>query len=225
MRLIGALASGETATADQQTDALTALNSMIGVWSTEQLLIWAKVSEDFTLVPSQQSYTFGTGGNFNSTRPQKIENAYLVTGTSPNVFEIPVDIVNQDQWASITVKTTQSAIPQRLYNDTAYPLSNIYLWPIPNAANTLRLYSWKPLSSFSTADSTVDLPPGYEEALRYNLAVRLAPEYGRPILPQVQEIAVGSKAAIKRMNTKFNLLISDDALLQRVRTFNWLTGE
>jgi hypothetical protein len=49
-------------------------------------------------------------------------------------------------------------------------------------------------------DQIVDFPPGYLKAIRYNLAVDLAPEYGRAPDPSVEQIAVASLAALRAMN-------------------------
>jgi hypothetical protein len=51
-----------------------------------------------------------------------------------------------------------------------------------------------------TYDSTADFPPGYLKAIRYNLAVDLAPEYGRSPDPSVMQIAGASLAALRALN-------------------------
>lgn len=225
MRMIGVLASGESLSANEATDALSSLNRMLATWSNENLLIYSKTLETFTLVSNQQSYTMGSGGNFNTTRPQLIENASLRTTSSSTALDLPIEIIDKDQWASISVKSIASSIPTKLFVQSTYPLATLWLWPIPSDANTLVLWSWKTLSSIATTAATVDLPPGYEDAIIWNLAVRLGPEYGRPADPMVVAEAAESKAAIKRMNHKPQLLTIDSALLSHRPTFRWLTGE
>lgn len=223
LRLLGAVASGESLGAAEATDGLSALNDMIDGWSTEQLLIPNKVREVFALVAGQESYTMGSGGNFNTARPQKIENALIqIAGTDP-VLEIPVRILNQDQYAGLMIKTVQSTYPTDLYSDGAYPLTSISVWPVPNSSCSLVLYSWKPLSQLAL-DTVISLPPGYARALRYCLAVELAPEYGKQAPTEVVEIAGTAKGAIKRMNTRSEYLDLDSSLMGRRRGFNWFTG-
>lgn len=224
LRLIGATSSGETPSAEEISDGLFALNSMIDSWSNEGLLIFSKIRDEFTLVVGTQSYTMGVGATFNSARPLKVENAYLEVQDSEN-YEIPMDILTKDQWADIMEKDTESSIPTKLYVDYTYPNATLYVWPKPNVANNLVLYSHKPLSTLSNASTELSLPPGYERALRYNLALELAPEFGREPSPLVMQVAMEAKGKIKITNSIPHFLEVDGELVAGTATFNYLTGE
>lgn len=225
LRLIGALASGEPPGANESTDGLAALNRMIASWSNESLMIFREAPETFALIASQRSYTMGTGGNFNTTRPQRIERALLqVAGTSPTV-ELPIKILNLDEYADITIKDLTSTLPAYLYNDDSYPLASLSFWPVPSGIQNVVLYSWKPLTTWTDVTTDVTFPPGYEEALVYNLAIRLAPEYGKSVTPDVASIAAASKASIKRMNHNSSYLQVDRAIQSQSGGFNYYTGE
>jgi len=225
-RLIGTLASGEVLTNTEAQDALSSLNQLLDTWSTESLLIYSLIEDDLTLVGSQQSYQMGTGAaDFNTARPLKIENAFLRTVNGSTNYDIPLEIINDDQWANIGVKNVSSAIPLKLYVKYTYPNATLQFWPLPSGSKTLVLFSWKPLSSFTSLTTTVSLPPGYVRALRYALAIEIAPEYGRSLDPVVIAMAEESKAAIKRMNNKPLYLSTDDALSGGRAGFNWLTGQ
>lgn len=226
LRKLGILAAGETASAGEANDALIALNDMVDTWSNEQLLIVSRVTETFPLVIGQQSYQMGTGApDFNTARPQRIENALWQQTSGSTTVNLPIEIINQDQWAALTVPATQSNISTKLFPNYTYPYATLYFWPIPKAVNNLILWSWKPLSNISLLTSTVNLPPGYAKALKYNLALELAPDYGKSPSDLVVANAVESKAAIKRMNNKPILLGCDAAVLPQRPVFNYLTGE
>lgn len=225
MRLIGAVATGEAISADEASDGLLVLNDMIDSWSNESLIVFNRVRESFALTPSQSSYTIGPGGNFNTSRPQQYEGAAIEIPNGTNTFEIPMEILNLDQWEMITVKNTQSSIPRKMYAPGDFPLDTVNLWPVPNSAYNLILYGWKPLTLFATINDTVSLPPGYSRALRFNLALEIAPEYGKQPDQAVITLAMDAKANIKRMNVTPNLLATDTAISSKSSTFNWLTGE
>lgn len=225
LRLLGVLGEAEVASASQLTDALSALNDMIDSWSNENLMIINSIRETFPLVANQQTYTIGTGGNFNTARPMEIKDALLqITDASPNV-ELGIEIVNQDQYDQIILKGTTSTIVRRLFYDNAYPLGNIWLYPVPQNGNyNLVLVSKKPLADVASASSTISLAPGFDRALRYNLAVEIAPEYAKEPSPTVAAIAIQSKAHVKRRATKIQLLGQDAAIVAKHSGFNWRTG-
>lgn len=226
MRLIGVLGSGETLANNEANDAFNALNDMIDTWSNEQLLIYVKAYETFPLVVNQQSYQMGTGApDFNTVRPQKIEDINFQQVSGNTTVELPIEIINQDQWADLSVKTITSNLPTKLWVQDTFPYSTLWFWPIPTTTNNVIIWSWKPLTDITSLTTTIALPPGYNKALRYNLAVELAPEYGKQLDPIVIENAAESKAAIKRMNSKTLLLGMDAGLLPQKPTWNWFTGE
>jgi hypothetical protein len=224
LRLIGAVATGETPSSVEQSDALAALNDMLDTWSTEKLMVYAIVREEFSLVAGTQSYTIGTSGTFNTSRPVVIEDATIEDQSSSPTVERPVQVLNVDEWSAISTKDLSSEIPTKIYIEDGFPLSTIYLWPKPSTTNKLVLYSRKPLTSFSTVGDTVSLPPGWSEALRFNLAVRLAMEYGKAPNELILAGATETKENIKRLNMKPSYL-GMDSFLVKSGGFNIVTGE
>lgn len=225
LRLIGAIASGESLDAAEASDGLSAFNRMLDSWSTEPLVIYTKTEEEFVLTPGTQTYTMGPTGTFSTTRPLEIEKAYLkITSQSPAI-ELPMAVLTVDEWARITIKALSATYPLYLYAEGTYPNETLHIHPNPTAANSLVLYSRKPLTTLTSIDTVLPLPPGYERALIYNFAVEVAPEYGKQVSDPVMMIAQDSKATIKRANSKPKLLRVDSALTAEPRGFNWFTGE
>ena len=75
------------------------------------------------------------------------------------------------------------------------------MWPIVQAGSSLELFSLKPLAQFASLGDTINLPSGYEQALRYGLAGVLAPEYGSALPAEYQQQAAQATSAIAAMNT------------------------
>lgn len=217
---IGVLGEGESPSAEMQSDGFQLFLEMIDSWATESLISNRVVIESFPLIPNQSLYTFGIGGDFNSQRPMKIERAAIQYGD----LEMPVDILNLDQWADISLKSTASTIPCSLFAEGIYPLEQVSLWPVPQQAHSLVLYSRKSAINFASVNDVISLPPGYIRALRSNFTVELAPEFGKSISVELATTAVQSKANIKRMNTKPRYL-TPDATGSARRPYSILTGE
>lgn len=202
MRLIGAIGKGETADDDEAQDGLTALNSMLDAWQIERLAVYQIVQNSHTWAASASSRTIGQSGspNFSVQRPVRIDSAFI---RDSNSQDYPLILLSdRTQYDSIAVKTTEANLPNWLFYDPAYPNGTLYLYPVPSVQVTLRLNTWQTLQSFSALTTELALPPGYERAIVYNLAIEMAPEYGAgtKIDPQVMLIAVQSKAAIKTIN-------------------------
>jgi len=226
LRVLGVIAQGETPSANLQSEGLEALNQLLESWSAQNLLIYHKALETQSLTTNQQSYTIGSGGDFDTTRPIAIEDPVLRQQGTPN-NDFHMEIISQKEWSMLTVKDSTSSIPSKLWYQDNYPLGIINIWPKPSQANQLLFYSWVPLTEFSAGSDTVSLPPGYKRALKFNLAMELAPEYGVQMAPEAIEAARNSLANIKRINIEEHYLRVDRAALggSGKRFFNWLTGE
>jgi hypothetical protein len=228
LRLIGVLAAGETPSNQETTDAFNALNIMLDSYSAQNLMIPAIVPETFTVVAGQQSYSMGPLGNFNTTRPTRIVDAQtVVLGSNPRQT-LPLKVINIDQFSNIFVKSVQSTIPLWLYNDNAFPSVNLNLWPVPQVNSQIDIWSQKNLAQFATLNDLVALAPSGNRMLKYNLAVEIAPEYGKNDLDsKIIAIADGSMMAYKRAinQNKPYYMGTDDVLIGPKGSFNWLTGD
>lgn len=225
MRLFGAIATGETPSAEEVADGLTALNKMLDSWSNNGLTIHASVREKFSLTANDGIYTLGSAANFNTTRPLKFDAVTIEDqSVSPLTESAPLRILNSDEWAAIAVKDQTADKPSCVYFEGTYPLETVNLWPVPTVANKVVFYSRKPLTTLTSANTSFSLPPGYLEAITYNLAKRFAPEFGKTLQPEQFDIAAKSLADIKRTNKRPALLEVDDALMDR-SVFNIFTME
>ena len=225
LRLIGVLASGETPSASEANDALMIANQMLDSWTAERLMIFGGSMQEFSLTPTKQTYTLGTGGDFNMPRPARIERMGIVSLNNPaQPLELPLEMLTDEQWEDIPVKLIPSSLPQEVYDDGAFPLRNLSFWSIPSVACNIRIYSWSALTQFDLF-TDITFPPGYMKAIRYNLAVDLCPEFGRSVSPEVAMQAVSSKAIIKSINIPLLDLRCDAAVAGDGGGFNWLTGE
>ena len=214
MRLSGVIGKGEAPDDDEAADGLMALNSMLDPFSIERLNVYYIVEETLTMVPSQTTYTMGAAGDLNTTRPSRIEDACFIRYNS---IDTPLQLLNFEGYAAIVDKTTQSNIPQYIFADMQNPLARLSFWPVPSSASAVaHIFSWKQLQQFAALTTALAMPPGYEEMLVFNLAVRWAgPEFGHVLSDEVKGIAVQSKANIKRINAPAPIMRSELGVMTR----------
>lgn len=223
-RLAGILASGDTLQGNMPSEMLTIAQDMMDEWQADGLKIFTVQISTFPLTIGQQTYTLGTGGNFNITRPARIERAgMLLTGSNPvQPPEIPISVLDDDGWANIRVKNVQGNYPLNVYPDYAFPLMTLYFYQIPGLACSVVLYTWQPLLTFPDLNTTdVTFPPAYARAIKYNLAIAFAAEYKTPPDQLVLAIAQESLAKLKEINLPAPILNCDSGLTGRSGYYDW----
>lgn len=221
LRLIGAIASGESPTSAESNDGLISLNAMISSWQTEKLNVFSYLDTAFTMSASDNSYTVGPGGNFSLTpRPPKLEQVFVRNAN----IDYQVELIDYEKWFAIPDKTSSSGIPIYAYYDPTLSTGTLLLWPVPNAAYSLHIITWTSLSELTALSTTITLPQGYERALAYNLAVEVASEYEKQVPDSVMQIAIESKAAIKRINQRPMLAYTELGYLIRGQRSNIYSG-
>jgi hypothetical protein len=194
--LVGAHQAGDTLDGPEASEDLKTLQNMINSWSAEGLMIPSVTKESYPLVSSQASYTIGSGGDFDTTRPYKIDGAFIRVSD----IDYHVYIIEENEYREIHQKNTESDWPDCLYYHRSNPLGIIYVYPVPNGAPTLHLDLWTPLSTPSLITSSITFPPEYDEALVFNLAKRFAPKYGQTLNADARIIAKESKETIESNN-------------------------
>lgn len=227
-RLIGVLSSGETLPNDIGQDALAVFDQMLDSWTADRLTVFTINIAQFNLVPNQQVYTYGPGGDFNVPRPSEITRASIVSLTNPSQpLELYIDLYTDKDWQSIPVKNIQTTLPNGVYDDGAYPLRNLSFWPIPTVNVQTRLYTYTALTQPVTLATAVAFPPGYAEAFRYNLAVRLIAEMPgefNPVMVQTTlQLAAESLARVKTINLPDIEATIDPYLSEKYGRYNFYT--
>lgn len=208
MRLAGIISGNQTPKANESNDALTVLNDLLEQWSTDTLTVWGSDNATYPLVPGKSKYTIGPAGDFNDIRPIDVKSFYV----SYNGVDYDGMMIQQDRYNRIPVKTTPGIPREAQYIPNA-PLGALYLYPVPDQAYNILLVYDPLLNQVANLSQVLTFPPGYAKALRWNLAVDLAAEYGAPISGDIKAIAVSSLASIKDANNLAPDTMSFDPVL------------
>ncbi len=220
MKLAKVLSSGETPTAEEATDALATLNDILENWDTEPLSLWQTANFTGPTVAGQATYTIGPAGNFNTTRPSQIHDAYITFSG----VDFDVAVVGQIEYNDISLKTQQQPIAEKLLYINDFPLGLITLWPVPSQILNLTMTFDRLLTQLADTATTINYPPGAAKALRYVLAIELATEFGSPIDPVLAALAADAKADYKRSNKQPVKARYDTALLGNGGYTDWRRG-
>ena len=223
LRLIGKLAEGEEPSADTAQDSLASMNQMIESWNTERLAVYATQTQVFNWPVGVASRTLGPTGDFVGQRPVQVDAAtYFKDGE--NGLSFGLNLVNQDQYNGIALKSVTSSYPQVLWVNDTYPDVTLTVYPVPSKLLQWYIVSVEPLSQPAVLATELTFPPGYLRAFRYNLACELAPEFGVEPSGQVMRIAMTSKRNLKRINNPDDVMSIPYPLIYTNRRFNVYTG-
>jgi hypothetical protein len=148
-----------------------------------------------------QLISFTVPGDFPIARPLRVTNAYtrLTTSGQSNI-DYPCDIWTLDQYSGIGLKSQPGPWPKVLFFNPGFPYATISVWPVPNGAAELHMWTDALLSSFANLTDSVSLPQGYVRTIKLCLGLELAPEYGKKVDPMMIAQAKKAKDALRALN-------------------------
>jgi hypothetical protein len=185
----------------------------------------------YTITPSQTASSTTISAYYQ--RPLSLTSAYVRISTTANGAPIigggldyPVAVLNFDQYNSIGLKTLSGPWPKAIYYQPAEILGNIFVWPAP-AQGELHIFTDTQFRNYQTQNDVFALPQGYNMALRWCLAERLMPMYGKASQTQIGMItayAAQAKATLKRTNMKPPMVASypDAIITGRQKDAGWI---
>ena len=213
LKQAGILGVGQTALAEDINDCFTLLMQMVALYNKNRWLVPALIDIS-TIGNNQKSNPIGPGQFWNVARPGQVKGAYIIqlnTGTTTPV-SLPVkQIFSYEEYSTITVKDLNS-LPDHMFYDGQWPNGNIFFWPIPNNTYECHLLvqqqlGWpiaatNPPTANTGLDTPFSLPEEYQEALFYNLSIRISAMYQFPASEETKKLAAASLNTIKTDNTQ-----------------------
>jgi len=181
-RKFGGMGDNESLTPQQEAAGMASLTPMISsfnqmgmpIWKMERITVPLSnfaVSSECTIGPGQTVVT--------STTPLKAHTATRVDSTS----NVAVEIYGRERFYLIPSPNARGA-PIACYFRPTPTNGVLSIWPLPDSYwqnQNLIVDMQLEFTSVSSGSSVPNFPDWWEEAIIYNLAVRLAPEYGLAI--------------------------------------------
>jgi len=142
-------------------------------------------------------------------KPLNINSAFVRINTNSNNqpvinggLDYPISVLALEDYEMIGLKTMSGPWPKALYFNAGADTGNLFVWPNPSQGE-MHLFANTLFSRYGTLYDNIVLPQGYSMCLRWCLAERLMPMYGKASQVQIAMInglAAQSKATIKRTN-------------------------
>lgn len=219
---IGVLDAGEPLDPGEGEDAKQNLIQMLDAWALEELLVPVVSVVTKELSSEFSQYTIGSypepkpdplpGNHIETARPEQIVSAFVRDSYNTDT---PIKTMSVTTFNNINVKDNVS-IPSAMYTRKGWPLNTIAFNCLPLDGYTLHMEVIQPLSDIISASElteVVNLPPGYEQAIIYNLCIVNSDDFGRQISQAVAITASDLKRKIKRNNSRQITQRVDRALL------------
>lgn len=181
LRKVGALGDWESATSEQVSKVAFALNALIKHLQTMGMPVWVIKSLEFdTSDLVTGTVNIGLGQTVDVAKPLKVFQAFL----KRDDLERPLAVWDRTNFNSLTNKGIEGT-PTLVYYQPMTNYGTLHIYPLPDSdvqANTTTIIHYQAM--FEDMDSNTDdlaFPAEWVDAVIYQLAVRIAPEYGLSI--------------------------------------------
>lgn len=239
MLLMLAQTPGEPIPAAEMTFGLRELNRMLGKFSVIRNFCFNAAMATYTFATVKNAYTIGpSGADFTGPRPNRVIKGNIIITGQPQPVYIPLDIIDGEQWMSLTIRAIPTAIPRKLYYDSGYTsvgvtsgvpnlgYGTLYFYGQPQAGYQVELLVPTALQNFTALAGSGGYfiaPPPYEEFVVTSLAEALSISYGRPISQDLKDRARKARAAVVSLNSQAPVSNTDFPGSNRGGGyFNWL---
>lgn len=223
-QLSGVTGSGESPDSSQVQDGIWALHNLTDTLNADNLNVFTIAILSIPVVALQQQYLVGPSdptatppivSDFNITvRPPALNGVWFQQTTGAYPTDIPVTLMSEEDWGNMRAKNVPGTIGTFGYYDQNFPRATLYIWPVPSGGGNLILHAQKMLNDAALLTDLLVYPPGYKQAIYYDLAIKLAILNGVEPLPTVKEIAESSMLSLQNNNGQIiQQLDYDDACM------------
>ena len=188
LRKINVLAEAQSASAEAADRALTELEVMLKEWMPYSA-IWRLKEGYVDLVANQQGYSL-------TPRPYRVID---VRYRDVNTNDIPMTELTRPEYYDLPKKST-TGVPTSWYFDAQRSTSDFFIWPVLSSVTTetLRVTYQRRIEDIDDTDNEVDVDQEHLSTVGYNLAARLADDYGRKG-PHIDRVIARAEQLKERM--------------------------
>ena len=166
---INILAKGQTMTVEHSDAAMRELNVMLKEWMVYPA-IWRLKEGFINLTAATASYSL-------SPRPYRIIDVRYRNTSS---LDLPMSELTRQEYYDLPNKSS-AGIPTQWYFEPQQATTAIYVWPVKATVTTetFRVTYQRYIDDIDSLDNNIDVTPEWLGTIGYNLAARIADDYGR----------------------------------------------
>ena len=167
---------------------------VIGVVTDSNTIHWttiaSSVTDDTVTVDDALTVAASSGNKVYAytnaiERPLRVESARRLNAT----IETPMIPLAKADYDYLTNKTNEGP-PVQYYYDPQLGTGKLYLWPTPSTvADSINITYRRGVEDFDSGANDPDFPSEWLECLGFNLAVRIAGDFGKQVSPVMAAIA------------------------------------
>jgi hypothetical protein len=166
---LGIAQEGEALTDRMAADGMRALNLLVKTWGAQEHL-WTLTEGTVALVADTAAYAI-------SPKPMRV----LSVRRRQSGIDTPLGMFSRTEYFDQPNKTASPSTPVNFYYDPQASTGTLYLWPAPSSSAasqfTIHMTYLRRMNDLVTNADNLDMPQEWLEAVVYNLAVRLMPQY------------------------------------------------
>ena len=185
------------------TDFYNALPSGTTIVSVNAAAKTVTVSQNATaMTASIDSFTYTVPGNFCIARPLRCRTSFTrVTTSAAAGLDYFLDFQSFERYKEIGLKTVPGPWPYVAAYQPTFPYGTIWVYPNPSIEGQAYLFTDYILAEFTSLTQQINLPQGYNRALKKLWGLELCPIFGKTPSPLLITQAKEAKMLLKNLNT------------------------
>ena len=207
LKMADVVGTGQTPRAEESNDALRLLQAMLAQWARRRWLAWSIAD---LAIPSTGAPSYPL-----AVRPARITTAFArLTNPAPSSpIDYPLAVIGSREEYNLIALKSLSSLPATVFLDTAYPTATLYFWPVPTAAMyELHVGFQTALPTVTALAAPLGVPDEYQEAILFNLALRLMVAHGLTPRADLAALARGTMASLRDNNVQMRPLMMPPTL-------------
>jgi hypothetical protein len=166
-----------------------AASDIFGVVQSDDTVHWTTITtvDSSTQVTITDATTASAADNTNVytftsriNKPLRIHSVRRINGIGTSVSAIPLVELSHEEFFNLPNKNLNSANPSHFYYSPDLSDGTLYLWPRPSDPEVYFAFTYdRMLEDFDASTDNADFPTEWLEVLTWQLAVRLAPAFGK----------------------------------------------